>query len=97
MSDIEINAFKDAANGKLHRSSHSNKQVDGEINTQGATSYKRTSKQIWLADIATTITIPTDLTITEDFPLYNEEAFGVGKYSKGHSTFYSLFQDFLMY
>ena len=80
MSDIETNAFKEAANGKLHRSGHSSKQVGADIDMQGASTYKRTSKQIWLSDVETTTTDKTKETKLkkEGFPSYNEEAFRVG-------------------
>ena len=90
MSDIETNAFKEAANGKLHRSGHSTKQVGGEIDISGATTFKRTSKQIWLSDVETTTT-DTITSKKEGFPSYNVEAFRVGTtYSKERSTFNSL-------
>ena len=76
MSDIETNAFKEAANGKLHRSGHSNKAIGGDIDVSGSTSYKRTSKQIWLSDVETTTT--DNNSTQKGFPSYNAEAFRVG-------------------
>ena len=99
MSDIETNAFKEAANGKLHRSGHSTKQVGGEIDISGATTFKRTSKQIWLSDVETTTT-DTKSTKKEGFPSYNEEAFRVSLhkcYSKERSTFASLVRNLMCY
>ena len=98
MSDIETNAFKEAANGKLHRSGHSDKQTGGDIG-QGATSFKRTSKQIWLSDVETTTT-DTNSTKNEDFPSYNVEAFRVGLhkyYLKEMSTFNSFVRIIMCY
>ena len=83
MSDIETNAFKEAANGKLHRSGHSNKAIGGDIDVSGSTSYKRTSKQIWLSDVETTTT--DNNSTQKGFPSYNAEAFRVGL----HNYYYS--------
>ena len=81
MSDIETNAFKEAANGKLHRSGHSTKQIGGDIDISGATTFKRTSKQIWLSDVHTTTT-DTNSDKKKGFPSHNEEAFRVGLQNK---------------
>ena len=98
MSDIETNAFKEAANGKLHRSGHSNKAIGGDIDVSGSTSYKRTSKQIWLSDVETTTT--DNNSTQKGFPSYNEEAFRVSLhkcYSKERSTFASLVRILMCY
>jgi hypothetical protein len=84
MSDIETNAFKEAANGKLHRSGHSTKQVGGDIDISGATTFKRTSKQIWLSDVHTTTT-DTNSDKKKGFPSHNEEAFRVCLNNKLHT------------
>ena len=98
MSEVETNAFKEAANGKLHRSGHSTKQVGGEIDISGATTFKRTSKQIWLSDVETTTT--DNNSTQKGFPSYNEEAFRVSLhkcYSKERSTFASLVRNLMCY
>jgi len=79
MSDIEVEAFKEAANGKLLRSAHSAKATGGGSAdfVSGKTSYKRTSKQVWLSDFWTTTTVSVNDNDKEGLPTHNAEALRV--------------------